>query len=132
MQSLSTARQMHGNQIRIVAFVVMLVGVLGIGAALVAISQSGDARPNANVASLAAPNAYAHYRFLEMNMLPEASAARPMTYEQYRFLEMNVLPKAAPSPAVLFERWHFLEINELPDNNAPLIAPFVDRRSERY
>ena len=132
MQATATVKRTQRNQIRIAAIIAMLLAVLGTGAAVAAITWSDDATSSANVSALAEPPTSANFRFAEMNMLPEAPAVRPMTYQQFRFREMNELPEAAPAPVVTFERWRLLEINALPGDDAPLVAPFSDRRGERY
>jgi len=156
MQATATVKQAQRNQIRIAAIIVILLGVLGTGAVVAAITRNGDVTPGANVSAVAGPNTNADFRFAEMNMLPEAAAVRPMTYQQYRFREINTqlpevapvplmsverwrfleintqLPEAAPVPLVSFERWHFLETNVLPGDDAQLVAPFSDQRGERY
>jgi hypothetical protein len=126
MQATATVKRTQRNQIRIAAIIAMLLAVLGTGAAVAAIIWSDDATPSANVSSLAEPTTDANFRFMEMNMLPEAAAVRPMTYQQYRFREMNMLPEAALAPVVTFEHWRLLEINALPGDDAPIVAPFSD------
>lgn len=132
MQATATVKRTQRHQIRIAAIIAMLLAVLGTGAAVATITWSDDATPSANGSALLEPQTNANFRFAEMNMLPEAAAVRPMTYQQYRFLEMNALPEAAPAPVVTFERWRLLEINALPGDDAPLVAPFSDRRGEPY
>jgi hypothetical protein len=132
MQATATVRRTHRNQIRIAAIIVILLGVLGTGAAVAAITRSDDATPSANVSSSAESTTDANFRFMEMNMLPEAAAVRPMTYQQYRFREMNMLPEAAPATVVTFEHWHLREINALPGDDMPLVAPSSDRRGVPY
>jgi hypothetical protein len=132
VQATAAVKHTQRNHVRIAAIIVILLGVLGTGAAVAAITRNGDAPSDANVSALAGPNTNANFRFAEMNMLPEAAAARPMTYQQYRLREMNALPEAAPAPIVIFNRWHFLEINALPGDDAHMVAPFSDQRSESY
>jgi hypothetical protein len=126
MQATATVKRTHRNQIRIAAIIAMLLAVLGTGAAVAAITWSDDATPSANVSSSAEPTTDANFRFMEMNMLPEAAAVRPMTYEQYRFRAMNMLPEAAPAPIVAFEHWRMLEANALPGDDSPIVAPSSD------
>jgi hypothetical protein len=126
----ATIKQTQRKHIRIAAIIVMLLGILGAAAA--AWTQTDDAPASANISALAEPATNANFRFIEMNMLPEPAAIRPMGYQQYRFREINELPEAAPTPVVTSERRHFLEINVLPGDDAPLVAPFSDRRGERH
>jgi hypothetical protein len=128
MQATATVKRTQRNQIRIAALIVILLGVLGTSGAVAVLTRSGDETSGANVSAMVKPKTDANFRFVEMNMLPEAAAARPMTYQQYRFREMNALPEAALAPVVTLERWRLLEINELPGDDAPLVAPFSDRR----
>jgi hypothetical protein len=132
MQATATVKRAQHNQIRIAAIIAILLGVLGTGAAVTAITWSDDATPGANVSTSVEPQTNADFRFVEMNMLPEAAAVRPMTYQQYRFREMNMLPEPSPAPVVSFERWRFLEVNTLPGNDVPLVAPFSDQRGIPY
>ena len=91
MQATATVRRVLGNEVRLVAFVIALVGMLSIGAGVAAITWDSDASPNAQQPSITEPIRGDDVRHLERNGLPVAPLPAPMSSEHLRFIEENTL-----------------------------------------
>jgi hypothetical protein len=109
MQATVTNRRLQHHRIWLIAVVVVLLGILATGSAVM---MAGD------------------------DAIPATINARPVidskTIDNARFMEMNALPAAPAAPVMTFEQIRFREINTLPGDNAPLIAPYSDRPTGRY